>query len=41
MGVMSLGLANGAEFELIVDGPDEEEAIQGLENLLNKEGIAK
>ncbi|HIV74374.1 MAG TPA: phosphocarrier protein HPr [Candidatus Pseudogracilibacillus intestinigallinarum] len=41
MGVMSLGLANGAEFELIVDGPDEEEAIKGLENLLNKEGIAK
>lgn len=41
MGVMSLGIANGATFTMIIDGPDEEEAMQGIEELFNKEGIAK
>lgn len=41
MGVMSLGMANGATFDIIVDGPDEEEAIAGIEKLLNEKDIAK
>jgi len=40
MGVMSLGMAQGAAFTIIIDGPDEEEAMTNIEELLNKEGIA-
>lgn len=40
MGVMSLGIAQGASFTIIIDGHDEEEAMQSVEGLLKKEGIA-
>lgn len=35
LGVMALGAARGAEIELIVDGPDETDALSALENLIN------
>ncbi|NMD71894.1 phosphocarrier protein HPr [Bacillus sp. DNRA2] len=41
MGVMSLGIGQGAEFKIIVDGSDEHEALQGLEETLTKEGLAQ
>lgn len=41
MGVMSLGIGQGAEFKIIVDGSDEREALQGLEETLTKEGLAQ
>lgn len=34
LGVLSLGIAKGAEITLIADGPDEEEALEGLYNLI-------
>ena len=40
MGVMSLGMGPDAEFTLIIDGPDEEEAMKGLEEFLDRERIA-
>lgn len=41
MGVMSLGIGQGAEFKIIIDGNDEQEALQGLEDTLTKEGLAQ
>jgi len=41
MGVMSLGIPQNAMFTVITDGPDEEEAIQHIENFFEKEGIAE
>ncbi|HLQ96837.1 MAG TPA: phosphocarrier protein HPr [Pseudogracilibacillus sp.] len=41
MGVMSLGLAKGAAFQLHVNGDDEDEALQGIEELFKSEGIAE
>jgi len=40
MGIMSLGMSQGAEFSLIIDGPDEEEAMQELTAFLQRERIA-
>jgi len=40
MGVMSLGIAQGASFTILIDGHDEEEAMKGIEDLFKKEGIA-
>lgn len=40
MGVMSLGVVQGAEIKIIADGSDEEEALKGLEDTLTKEGLA-
>lgn len=37
MGMMSLGLASGEEVTVIVDGPDEEEAIKSIEKYLVSE----
>ena len=34
MGMMSLGLARGEEIEIVTEGPDEAEAIKGIENYL-------
>ena len=34
MGMMSLGLARGEEITIITDGPDEEDAIKGIEEYL-------
>ncbi|WP_318504984.1 phosphocarrier protein HPr [Bacillus sp. T3] len=41
MGVMSLGIGQGAEFKIIIDGSDEQDALQGLEDTLKKEGLAQ
>ncbi|KAB7669334.1 phosphocarrier protein HPr [Bacillus sp. B1-b2] len=41
MGVMSLGIGQGAEIKIIADGSDEQEAINGLQETLNKEGLAE
>lgn len=35
LGILSLGLASGSQFELIVDGEDEQEAAESLETLVN------
>jgi phosphocarrier protein len=34
MGIMALGAACGTEFEIVAEGPDAEEALDALENLL-------
>lgn len=34
LGILSLGLTAGSTFQLIVDGEDEEEAVENLEALL-------
>lgn len=40
MGLMSLGMYKGQEFTLIVDGIDEQEAIEKISNLLDENGLA-
>lgn len=37
MGVMTLGLDYGSEIELLIDGPDEEEAMAGVSGFLSAE----
>ena len=34
LGVLSLGIAQGMTIQLIAEGPDEKEALDGLENLI-------
>ena len=34
LGILSLGLASGSQFQLIVDGADEQEAVENLEVLV-------
>jgi phosphocarrier protein len=41
MGVMSLGIGQGAEIKIIAEGNDEKEALQKLEETLTKEGLAE
>ncbi|MBS4177311.1 phosphocarrier protein HPr [Lederbergia citrea] len=41
MGVMSLGIGKDAEITISVDGNDEADALAGIEELFNKEGLAK
>jgi len=41
MGVMSLGLAKDETFQLHINGVDEDEALAGIEELFDNEGIAK
>lgn len=41
MGVMSLGVAKGAEVTISAEGKDEEEAVQGLEELIKQEEIGE
>ncbi len=41
MGVLSLGVAKNAEIKITAEGSDEEEAIQALDELLRKEGLAE
>jgi len=40
MGVMSLGIGKGAEIKISVEGPDEEAALQALQGIIEKEGLA-
>lgn len=41
MGVMSLGIGFGAEIKIIAEGTDEQEALNGVEETLTKEGLAE
>lgn len=36
MGVMSLGIPNGAEVEVIIEGNDEEDAIEGISAVIKE-----
>ncbi len=35
LGVLSLGIVGGTSFKIIADGPDEKQAVEDLENLVN------
>jgi len=37
LGVLSLGIVKGMEITLVADGPDEEEAVEALANLIDNE----
>ncbi|EAC2256076.1 phosphocarrier protein HPr [Listeria monocytogenes] len=41
MGVMSLGIGKGADITIYTEGSDEKEAIEGLNEVLKKEGLAE
>lgn len=41
MGIMALGVSHGETIEIIVDGPDEENAIQELEDLVDNKLLDK
>ncbi len=41
MGVMSLGIGQGADISISAEGSDSEEAIRSLDELLKKEGLAE
>ena len=41
MGVMSLGVGQGADVTITAEGADEKEAIAAIEEAMNKEGLAE
>ncbi|EAE3378249.1 phosphocarrier protein HPr [Listeria monocytogenes] len=41
MGVMSLGIGKGADITIYTEGSDAKEAIEGLTEVLKKEGLAE
>ena len=41
MGVMSLGVGQGADVVISADGSDESEALTGIEETMKKEGLAE
>lgn len=41
MGVMSLGIGQGADIKISAEGKDEQEAISSLQETFNKEGLAE
>jgi len=41
MGVMSLGIGQGAEIKITAEGSDEENALNAIDELLKKEGLAE
>lgn len=41
MGVMSLGVGQGAEITIMAEGSDENNALSGLEELMKKEGLTE
>lgn len=41
MGVMSLGVGQGADVIITVEGADETEAIAGIEETMKKEGLSE
>lgn len=41
LGIMSLGIPSGAEIKVTASGEDENEAIQKVTEVLEKEGLAK
>lgn len=40
MGVMSLGIGRGAEIKISIEGKDEQEALNALQDAMNKERVA-
>ncbi len=40
MGLMSLGVVQGAEIKIIATGDDEQEALQGMDEIFTKESLA-
>jgi phosphocarrier protein len=40
MGIMSLGVVQGVEIKIIANGDDEQEALQGMNELFMKESLA-
>ncbi|NLB85090.1 MAG: phosphocarrier protein HPr [Acholeplasmataceae bacterium] len=41
MGVMSLGIYRGENVKIIINGPDQEEAMIGISEFLLKEGLGR
>lgn len=41
MGVMSLGIGKGSDIKITADGSDEADALNSLEEILQKEGLAE
>lgn len=41
MGVMSLGVGQGADIKIIAEGSDEADALNSLDETLKKEGLAE
>ncbi|MCS0543850.1 phosphocarrier protein HPr [Aeromonas veronii] len=41
MGVMSLGIGQGAEVKIVAEGSDEEEVIANLTEIMAKEGLGE
>ncbi|WP_342430419.1 phosphocarrier protein HPr [Neobacillus sp. FSL H8-0543] len=41
MGVMSLGISQGADIVISAEGSDSEDALKSLDDLLKKEGLAE
>ncbi|MBM7620143.1 MULTISPECIES: phosphocarrier protein HPr [Bacillaceae] len=41
MGVMSLGIPQGAEIKIVAEGSDESEAISAIEETLKSEGLGE
>jgi len=41
MGVMSLGVGNGAEFKITAEGNDADDALNSLTETMTKEGLAE
>lgn len=41
MGVMSLGIYHGEEIEVVVDGPDQERALEDLTEFIVSEGLGQ
>lgn len=41
MGVMSLGVGQGSDVTITVNGEDEKEAIEGIAETMKKEGLAE
>ena len=41
MGVMSLGVKEGATVKIIVEGKDETEALNSMEEIMKKEGLGE
>lgn len=41
MGVMSLGVGQGADVSITAEGSDEKEAIQAIEETMKKEGLSE
>jgi phosphocarrier protein len=41
MGVMSLGIGQGADIKIIAEGSDEADALNTIEETLKREGLAE